>query len=299
MNTCSDSTQTATTDATGKFSFKLKKDCCYKLKGEKEKYFANTVEGDTLCTKDLKESKTLMANIYLQPTTAAPNNPNGGGYAGNNVTPNGTQGGNNIPSAGTPKTVYYDPGMGQYIDPKTGKPANGTHDGIAYKDGQIADGRLFTPTTTTYTDGSQGYLLHIYYDFDQAYLRDESKPELEKLLTLLKENPNYIIELGSHTDARGSNNYNNRLSQRRAESVVRWLVEHGIERDRLVPRGYGESKTVNQCVNKVPCSEKEHQLNRRTEFRVMGCKGCIDEGAAKISRPNDNPKVDKCVGCPF
>jgi peptidoglycan-associated lipoprotein len=115
----------------------------------------------------------------------------------------------------------------------------------------------------------------------------------------MQDNPNYIIELSSHTDARGSNGYNNRLSQRRAESVVRWLVSKGVERDRLVPRGYGESIATNKCVNNVPCSEREHQMNRRTEFRVLGCKGCIDQGKEKLSQPNKNTKVDNCKGCPF
>ncbi len=116
---------------------------------------------------------------------------------------------------------------------------------------------------------------------------------------MLKENPTYIIELASHTDSRGSNAYNNRLSQRRAESVVRWLVEKGIERDRLVPRGYGENMNVNKCANNIPCSEQEHQMNRRTEFRVIGCKGCMESEKSKISRPNQNTKVDSCKGCPF
>ena len=101
------------------------------------------------------------------------------------------------------------------------------------------------------------------------------------------------------SDARGSNSYNNRLSQRRAESVVKWLADKGIERDRLVPRGYGESMSANRCKGTVKCEEEEHQMNRRTEFRVLGCKDCVDKTKVKLSKPNPNAKVDRCQGCPF
>jgi len=141
--------------------------------------------------------------------------------------------------------------------------------------------------------------LHIYYDFDKSYIRRDAEPELEKLYTLLTENTQYIVEIGSHTDARGSNLYNNRLSQRRAESVVRWLADRGIDRNRLVARGYGETKNVNDCTNNVPCSERQHQMNRRTEFKVIGCMDCIDPAKTAISKENPNVQVDECKSCPF
>lgn len=272
--------QTFTTDNTGRFHFDLKKDATYKVKAEKDSYFAQTIENQT--TKDLKESTTLKTTINLQPT-----NMTAGG---------GNNGGPSI--AGFTK----DPSTGIYKD-QTGNPANGTFNGITFKDGEIVDkgGNQFFENGVSKPDeqGNLAYLLHIYYDFDQSFIRDDAVPELEKLQKLLADNPTYIIEIGSHTDSRGSNNYNYRLSQRRAESVVRWLTDKGIEIDRLVPRGYGETKNVNGCTNNVPCSEKDHQLNRRTEFKVLGCKGCIDEKNAVLSRPNENVKVDPCHGCPF
>ena len=115
----------------------------------------------------------------------------------------------------------------------------------------------------------------------------------------MQDNPTYLVELASHTDARGSNSYNNRLSQRRAEAVVRWLTDKGIDRTRLVPRGYGEGMTSNRCKNAIPCTEQEHQMNRRTEFRVLGCTGCVDDAKKALSTPNTSTKVDKCKGCPF
>ncbi len=146
-------------------------------------------------------------------------------------------------------------------------------------------------------NGSVPYLVHVYYDFNQSYLRDESIPALEALLEMLELNPDFILELGSHTDSRGSFRYNRRLSQRRAESVVRWLTSKGVDRSRLTAVGYGENKNVNNCKNNVPCSEKEHQMNRRTEFRIIGKKGDID--IVQDSRPNPNTRVSVCAGCPF
>jgi outer membrane protein OmpA-like peptidoglycan-associated protein len=295
-----DSSKTATTDANGRYSFDLEKDCCYKLKAEKDKYLSGGFTPDTVCTKGLKENKAYLVNLNLQPTTA----PAPVDTTRSVVTAPPKDSKNILPKDRKkvdPKMVYFDPEKGLAV--KNGKPFTGKKDGVTYKDGMIVNdpnSTAFVPSSTKYgSDSTVGYLLHIYYDFDQAFIRDESNPELNKLLKLLSDNPNYIIELSSHTDARGSNGYNNRLSQRRAESVVRWLVSKGVERDRLVPRGYGESIATNKCVNNVPCAEKEHQMNRRTEFRVLGCKGCIDQGKEKLSQPNQNTKVDNCKGCPF
>jgi outer membrane protein OmpA-like peptidoglycan-associated protein len=298
-----DSTKTATTDANGRYTFDLEKDCCYKLKAEKDKYLSGGFTPDTVCTKGLKESKAYLVNLNLQPTTvgSTPTRIDTSSIPGGIMPPKGDVTGVKPPvkpKKGDPK---YDEKKGLYV--VNGRPAKGTINGVTYKDGQIVntpDGPfVVSPTVNPNDPTAVSYLLHIYYDFDQAFIRDESNPELNKLLRMMTENPNYIIELSSHTDARGSNGYNNRLSQRRAEAVVRWLVSKGVDRDRLVPRGYGESIATNKCVNNVPCAEKEHQMNRRTEFRVLGCKGCIDQGKEKLSQPNQNTKVDNCKGCPF
>ncbi|MDD3859953.1 MAG: OmpA family protein, partial [Bacteroidales bacterium] len=111
---------------------------------------------------------------------------------------------------------------------------------------------------------------NIYYDYDKWDIRPDAALELDKIVTLLIENPTIIIELGSHTDSRGSDKYNETLSQKRAESAVQYIVEHGIVADRITAKGYGEYKLVNKCSNGVKCSEEEHQLNRRTEFKVTG-----------------------------
>lgn len=113
-------------------------------------------------------------------------------------------------------------------------------------------------------------LENIYYDLDKWNIRPDARPTLDKLAIVLDENPNIRIELGSHTDARGRDGYNQELSQKRAQSVVDYLASKSISRSRLVARGYGESRLVNDCRDGVNCSEEEHQQNRRTTFKVIG-----------------------------
>ncbi|MCW3125961.1 MAG: hypothetical protein JWO03_1619 [Bacteroidetes bacterium] len=111
---------------------------------------------------------------------------------------------------------------------------------------------------------------NIYYDYDKASLRPESKVILDSVLSFFKDNKDLVIEIGSHTDSRGSDAYNLKLSQARAQSVVDYLVEKGIARERLIATGYGETKLVNKCANGVECTEEEHVRNRRTTFRIAG-----------------------------
>lgn len=108
---------------------------------------------------------------------------------------------------------------------------------------------------------------NIYYDLNKWDIREDAKPSLDELVRLLKQNP-ISVELGSHTDCRASTAYNNTLSQKRAESAVKYLVSKGISPDRLTAKGYGETMLKNKCADGVPCAEAEHQANRRTEFKV-------------------------------
>ncbi|MCX6246765.1 MAG: OmpA family protein [Bacteroidetes bacterium] len=111
-------------------------------------------------------------------------------------------------------------------------------------------------------------LENIYYDFDKWNIRKDAEPSLNNLVRIMKEN-SITVELGSHTDCRGSDEYNARLSQRRAESAVQYIISTGIEASRITAHGYGETQLTNKCSNGVPCTEAEHQANRRTEFKVL------------------------------
>ena len=105
---------------------------------------------------------------------------------------------------------------------------------------------------------------NIFFDYNKTTLRSESFAELDKVVDLLNVNKNLQIEIGGHTDDRGSDNYNKELSQGRAESVRQYLIDHWINKDRVTAVGYGESKP------EVPNdSEENWQINRRVEFTIL------------------------------
>lgn len=107
---------------------------------------------------------------------------------------------------------------------------------------------------------------NIYFDFDEATIKPESEPTLNRVAEIMKNYPTLRIEIGSHADARGSDAYNLKLSQARAESTLEYLVAQGIDRNRLVPKGYGEEVPLNDCVRPNMCTEAQYAINRRSEF---------------------------------
>ncbi|MEO5906071.1 MAG: OmpA family protein [Saprospiraceae bacterium] len=112
-------------------------------------------------------------------------------------------------------------------------------------------------------------LNNIYYDFDDDKILADAEKDLTFLLGLMKQYPDMVIELSSHTDARGNDAYNERLSQRRAQSAKNWLVSKGISERRIEAVGYGENEILNHCINGIDCTEDEHRINRRTEFKII------------------------------
>jgi outer membrane protein OmpA-like peptidoglycan-associated protein len=117
--------------------------------------------------------------------------------------------------------------------------------------------------------GDKFVVNNIFYDFGKADLRLESMQELDKLAAFLIENYNIKVELSSHTDSRASDSYNLKLSQKRAESAVNYLISKGVKKENIIAKGYGEKQLVNRCSNGVNCSEEEHQQNRRTEIKIL------------------------------
>jgi outer membrane protein OmpA-like peptidoglycan-associated protein/tetratricopeptide (TPR) repeat protein len=109
----------------------------------------------------------------------------------------------------------------------------------------------------------------IYFDFDRYNIRPDAEIELAKILAALREYPQLIIHIESHTDSRGNDSYNEALSEKRAQSTLDWLVGKGIAKNRLSAKGYGEYQLQNQCSNGVECTEEEHQLNRRSMFIIQ------------------------------
>ena len=125
------------------------------------------------------------------------------------------------------------------------------------------------PVKTPFIPGKSYVMDKLYYDFDQAVIRPDAAVELDKLVAVLTEYPTLKIELSSHTDSRGKSLYNLHLSQKRAESAVRYLIAKGIAAERLTAKGYGDTRLLNRCSKGVKCTDAQHQLNRRTEFKVI------------------------------
>jgi outer membrane protein OmpA-like peptidoglycan-associated protein/Tol biopolymer transport system component len=115
-------------------------------------------------------------------------------------------------------------------------------------------------------DSTRIRLDNILYEFNKFNLTPESKAELDTLVAFLKENRDVTVEISSHTDCRGTNEYNQKLSQQRGQSCANYLISHGIKKDKLIVRNYGETKPLNKCVDGVTCTEEEYHVNRRTEF---------------------------------
>lgn len=114
---------------------------------------------------------------------------------------------------------------------------------------------------------------NIYYDLDKFNVRPDAAIELNRIVAMMKSNPAMKIELRSHTDCRQSDEYNMKLSERRAKSAVAYLIKNGISSSRLVANGYGKTMLINHCecegTKLTPCTEEEHQQNRRTEFKIL------------------------------
>lgn len=117
--------------------------------------------------------------------------------------------------------------------------------------------------------GQKFVLENIFYDYDKWDILPESEIELNKLIAVMKDNPSWKVELGSHTDARGSDSYNEMLSQKRSDSAVAYIIKNGINKDRIIAKGYGESQLLNHCKNGVDCPDEVHRQNRRTEFKIL------------------------------
>lgn len=108
----------------------------------------------------------------------------------------------------------------------------------------------------------------IYFDYDLWYIRRDSKVILDRVVELMNKYPDMVVEIGSHTDCRGNNNYNKVLSQNRATSTREYIIEKGISKKRIFAKGYGEKVPVIKCATDESCSEEEHELNRRSEFVI-------------------------------
>ncbi|WP_374540545.1 OmpA family protein, partial [Flavobacterium sp.] len=109
---------------------------------------------------------------------------------------------------------------------------------------------------------------NIRFDLNKWNIRPEAEIQIQKIIEVLKQYPKMTIDIRSHTDSRQTHQYNEILSQKRAQSTLEYMVRNGINKERLTAKGYGETQLLNNCVDGVKCSEEEHQQNRRSEFII-------------------------------
>lgn len=142
----------------------------------------------------------------------------------------------------------------------------------------------------------------IYFRFDKHTISKEATVELDRIVAIMKENPELIIEAASHTDSRGPRAYNQKLSERRAKSTVNYIVSRGVSRDRITAKGYGESQLINNCKDGVRCGIELHKLNRRTEFVIVNKQALNLKSSpkklAKNQKTNDVIKTPKVTTAP-
>jgi outer membrane protein OmpA-like peptidoglycan-associated protein len=133
-------------------------------------------------------------------------------------------------------------------------------------------GTLLANVDLTKIDTTQNIVFqNIYYEYNSSQLTGDAVKELDKVTSLLQNNGQLVVELGSHTDSRGSAESNLRLSQARAEAAVNYIFGAGtVDKNRLKAKGYGEARLTNRCEDGTPCSEAEHVRNRRTELKIIG-----------------------------
>lgn len=125
---------------------------------------------------------------------------------------------------------------------------------------------------------------NVYFDLNKDNIREDAAIELDKVVAFILEHPGITVELGSHTDARGSDAYNLSLSERRAKSSRTYIVSKGVAEDAITFKGYGETEITNKCLNDIKCTEKEHEANRRTEIKITGIKDMSPEEEAVLEK---------------
>ncbi len=274
---------TVLTDLNGDYSFDVEPDKNYNLKGAKEEYFDDDFAVDTHTDDDV-----IYANLTLE------KDPGISLYA--LILDKET----NLPLEGVKMIVvdnmtgerveYITPASGDYRRPLTDKRLNdrGSYNITLEKDGYFGK----TVTYNTVFDRPGVYNLHenlnisldklevggdvsdlieinpIYFDFNKYNIRPDAAAELDKIVKVMTDYPGMEIELGSHTDSRGSDSYNRKLSDRRAKASAKYIRERITNPERINGKGYGEAKLINRCKNGVKCSDEEHQENRRTEFII-------------------------------
>lgn len=263
---------TLTSNEIGQFSCFLKSDGTYKLSTSKEDFIL--ISEALIQTADLNSDTTLYCELGLKPTTIQIRLRVTEARTGNIIPGALTSIADKNMNGGTP-ILTDESGMATFkVD------RNKSYWAYASKKGYKDDSQPFNSENTNdkvidlelklppIVKGDRFKLENIFYDLNKSTLRPESKFALDKLADFIIKN-DLKIELSAHTDARGSDAYNLKLSQARAQSCVDYLLTKGVKKSSITAKGYGETKLMNKCKNNVNCPEELHQENRRTEVKIL------------------------------
>lgn len=276
--------ETIVTTENGNYSFVVEEDKNYLLNGAKTKYFdgkntANTFTDEQIVYADLELEKDPGLSLYALITDKSTGLP----LENVKMTIVDNMTGKEI--------IHRTPATGDFRKPLTDKVLNdrGSYEIKLEKPGYFGK----TVTYNTLFEKPGVYEIHknldltldklevggdisklieinpIYFDFDKYNIRPDAAVELDKIVKVMNDYPGMVIELGSHTDSRGSDAYNIKLSDRRAKSSAKYIKKYISNPERISGKGYGETKLINQCSNGVKCTDEEHQDNRRTEFIII------------------------------
>jgi outer membrane protein OmpA-like peptidoglycan-associated protein len=247
------------TDIGGNFMFEVAKENCYQLAVEREGYLperSKLVEGE-ISEFSLKQKLNYQVLALdaesLEPLSQATIScneqkweTNASGFAQMDITMG------NSCSFTVTRNGYFD----YILDFDANVPGVGTSE-------------VDTIMMYRKTQGKTITLNNMLYYRDMWRILPESEKELNLLVKLMLDNPKIRAEIGSHTDTRLADDYNLWLSQKRSDSIQEYMTERGVGKERLIPRGYGETRLLNHCTNWSDCSEEEHLVNRRTEFKLL------------------------------
>ena len=247
-NKCTGETEKYTVGADGKFDLCIECGCEYRLLGMKSGFDSDTEfifpkSEDCNPEKELEVQLELGVRKIIKVEPAAP-----------------------IAVAPTPPIIQYVPKT-TYVARTIYEPVT-TYVPAHEMTSDMLNTHFLGDANATYREGMVINLKDIYYNFDKFDIRLDASKDLDRLLQLLRTYPSMHISLESHTDSRGSTEYNKTLSANRAKSARSYLISQGIDTARLSSQGFGESRLKNHCADGVTCSEIEHQQNRRTEVRV-------------------------------
>lgn len=266
------------TDGSGKVGICMATGLEYEFKAFKEGYEVNSVSYGSMATHSASGSEI---KIYLQPSKL----PLVKGTIRSELT------NESIPGATVVLTNQNDDSSETVITGKDGKyefqptkkgkyVVSAVKENYATNTEQIGkvkpkrrENRTYEQNLGMIGEGDIFRIENIYYNYGKYDIRRDARKELETtVLPVLKKYPSLVIELRSHTDSRSETDFNQTLSENRAQAVVEFLVKRGIGAERMVAKGYGESRLVNGCRDGVKCGQRQHQLNRRTEFKVLNVR---------------------------